>query len=271
MNSIRTEREKPKNVPAKSKRGWRYFRYLFFTIIFAAILYSLVMAYLSPVKKIKELIKTALLPENGTESFIQTDDPEYLTLIKEEAFLKSRLAMAAQDSVCLTVDLSDSIVTLEIQGVVVHKVKATKIQKSSLLDHINPQILIKRFSYPQNLDSVDASLPKLVFTQKDAPADTTQQSDLVIPDTAKIEPAYVRMFLNDDFILTLREAGNLNKKEILRITRQRQLDYSLNFLKEIMSFKVPDYTPWIEVEIPGRDIKTIYRSIPYKALVTVRI
>lgn len=271
MNSFQAEQAKTKKQPVRRKRGWRYFRYLFFTIILAAISYALVMAYLSPVKKIEELTNAALLSDNGKNNYHPTDDTEYLNLLKEESFLKARLAMAAQDSVCLTVDLLDSLVTLEIQGVVVHKVKASKIQKSSLFDHINPQVFIKRFSYPQNLDSVDASFQKLVFTHKEAPADTNQQTELVIPDTAKIEPAYVRMFLNKDIILTLREGGILNKKEINKITRQRQLDYSLNFLKEIMNFKVPDYTPWIEVEIPGRDIRTIYRSIPHKAIVTVRI
>jgi hypothetical protein len=270
MNSFQAEQGKRKKKPGR-KRGWRYFRYLFFTFILVAIFYTLIMAYLSPVKKIEELTKAAQLSDDGKNGFHPSDDPGYLKLLKEESFLKSRLAMAAQDSVCLTVDLLDSLVTLEIQGVVVHKVKASKILKSSLFDHINPQVFIKRFSYPQDIDSVDASFQKLVFTEKEAPADTNQQTELVIPDTAKIDPAYVRMFLNSDVILTLREGGILNKKEITKISRQRQLEYSLNFLKEIGNFKIPDYTPWIEVEIPGRDIRTIYRSIPHKAIVTVRI
>jgi len=271
MYSSKDGGEKPKYIPVKKKRGWRYLRYLFFTLVFAAFAYSLTMAYLSPIKKIEELTKAAILSDNESDFLRQNEDPVFLNLLKEEAFLKSRLAMAVEDSVCLIIDLIDSLVTLEIQGVVVHKVKATKIQKSSLFDHLNGQILIRRFSYPQLVDSVDASLQKLVFIQKEAPADTNQQVELTIPDTAKNEPAYVRMFLNSDIILTLREGGILNKKEIVKIARQRQLDYSLNFLKEIMNFRVPDYRPWIEVEIHGRDIRTIYRSIPHKAIVTLRI
>lgn len=271
MSSPGKEQVKHRNHNVKINRGWRYFRYLFFTVVFIVSTYILVMAYLSPVMKINELTKAAIASGNGNLGMIRSDDAEYMNLLKEEAFLKSRISMAAQDSVCLTVDLIDSLVMLEIQGVVVHRVKTKKIKNSSLLKHIHPQILINRFSYPQNLDSVAASFPKLVLTHKEAPADTNQQTELVIPDTSKIEPAYVKMFLSDDFILTFREAGNSNKKDINRIARKQQLDYSLNFLKQMLNFSVPNYTPWIEIELPGRDIQTIYRAIPQKAIITLRI
>lgn len=271
MNSQKTEQEKPGKTRKKNVRGWIYFKVVFFTLAFAMVVYSLVMSYLAPVKKIEALTKAMLISENDQGGFTSISDTGILNLLKEEAHLKSRLAMAAQDSVCLNVNLHSNLVTLEIQGITVHVSKISKVRKSRLIDNVDPQIMIRRFSVPQNIDSVEATFPKLVFTHKEAPADTNQQSQLVIPDTATIEPAYLKMFLNDDFILTFRETGDLHKKELNKFVRERQWDYSVNFLKSITEFKVPDYTPWIEIEIPARDIRTIYRSIPYKALVTVRI
>lgn len=271
MNSQKTEQEKPEKTRKKSMSGWTYLKIVFFTLTLAVIAYSLVMSYLAPIKKIEVLTNTAITSENDQGGFTPIIDTGILNLRKEEAYLKSRLAMAAQDSVCLNVNLKNNLVTLEIQGITVHVTRISKVRKSRLIDKIDPQILIRRFSVPQNVDSVNATFPKLVFTHKEAPADTTQQPQLVIPDTATIEPAYLKMFLKDDFILTFRETGDLHKKELDQYVREQQWDYSVNFLKSITNFKVPDYTPWIEIEIPARDIRTIYRSIPYKALVTVRI
>lgn len=270
MKESKAATEKPKKLKGKS-RWFTVFAIIFLFVLFAAVAYTLVMAHLTPVKKIEELTKAALFSESESENFAPITDTSLLNLMKKEAFLKSRLAMAAQDSVYLVVNLPDSIVTLEIQGVTVHVARISQISKSGMLDRIDPRILITRFSAPQNIDSVEATIPKFVFTHKEAPADTSQQTQLVIPDTATIEPAYIKMFLRDDFILAFREKGDQNKKVLDKFVRNIQWNNSIDFLKSITGFKVPDYTPWIEVRIPARDIRTIYRSIPEKALLTIRM
>ncbi len=260
--------------PKKAKGNSRWFStsaIVFLILLFAVTAYTLVMAYLTPVKKIEELTKAALYSEKVSQNLAPIQDTSLLNLMKKEAFLKSKLTMAAQDSVCIVVNLPDSIVTLEIQGVTVHVARISKIRKSGMLDKIDPRILIRRFSSPQNVDSVMATFAKFVFTHKEAPADTSQQTQLVIPDTATIEPAYVKMFLQDDFILTFREKGDQNKKVLDKFVRNIQWNNSIDFFKSILGFKVPDYIPWIEVRIPARDIRTIYRSIPEKALLTIRM
>ena len=47
-------------------------------------------------------------------------DSAYLKLLKEKAFLQSRIAMAQTDSIYLTLNFADSSANLEISGVVVH-------------------------------------------------------------------------------------------------------------------------------------------------------
>ena len=53
-------------------------------------------------------------------------DSAYLMLLKEKAFLQSRITMAETDSIYLTINLTDSTANIEISGVVVHKAKMSQ-------------------------------------------------------------------------------------------------------------------------------------------------
>ena len=55
-------------------------------------------------------------------------DSTYLKLLKEKAFLQSRIVMAETDSIYLTLNLADSTANLEISGVVVHHAKISEIE-----------------------------------------------------------------------------------------------------------------------------------------------
>ena len=53
-------------------------------------------------------------------------DADYLKLMKQKAFLQSRVVMAESDSIYLTINLADSTANLEISGVIVHKTKMSR-------------------------------------------------------------------------------------------------------------------------------------------------
>src|SRR5664280_1963001 len=93
------------------------------SIVLAFAIYYSIMSMLSPRRKLEQ-IKSEFIgkasEKNESEQQILTDST-YLKLLKEKAFLQSRLAMAQTDSIYLSINLEDSTINLEISGVVVHK------------------------------------------------------------------------------------------------------------------------------------------------------
>jgi hypothetical protein len=45
----------------------------------------------------------------------------------------------------------------------------------------------------------------------------------------------------------------------------------MNFIRTALTFRVPEYQPYISIEIPAKDARAIYRAIPKKAFIAIRL
>ena len=100
-------------------------------IVAALIAYYTVMSMLAPSHKLAELreeFSSTQKEVNDRKENKSVDskilrDSAYLSMIRERAFLQSRIIMAQTDSIYLTIDLADSTMDLEISGVRVHQAR----------------------------------------------------------------------------------------------------------------------------------------------------
>jgi hypothetical protein len=138
---------------------------------FIIFLVILIIVNIDPIAEISRFNQ-----KYGSSSTIS--DPHMLKLMEKEAFLKSRLEMANTDSICLTLNLQDSTLNLEIEGVVVHSSKLLKIEKSRFLDKTNPVAKINWLKSPFRTISYEASIPKTPITIAVAPRDTIEAEQM---------------------------------------------------------------------------------------------
>ena len=99
----------------------------------AFIIYYSVMSMISPARKLVEMdseFGNSPTENNSDEEKIYNDST-YLKLMKDRAFLQSRIAMAGTDSIYLTINLTDSTANIEISGVVVHRAKMSCVRISN--------------------------------------------------------------------------------------------------------------------------------------------
>jgi hypothetical protein len=224
----------------------------------------LIIVNIEPIGKISKFNE-----KYGAESI---SDPALLKLMEQEAFLQSRLEMAKTDSICLTLNLLDSTLNLEIEGVVVHSSKLLIIEKSRFLDKTNAVAKINWLKSPFRTISYEASIPKTPITISIAPRDTieAEQMSRKVVDTI---PEYITYSL-------LLDKG-------LRIEISQSNDSLPSWARETPSFiskkwggfkqtvgslfgvSHDDYVPYIFVEIPFSEARSIYRAIPENALVTI--
>ncbi len=242
-----------------------------FTLIF--MIYYLIMSAAAPLKRMADLKAQFMTSDPDKE---QPDtrlftDSTYLHLLKERGFLQSGTAMAATDSVCLSLIIPDSMINLEISGVVVHSVKTGNIRAGRMLIKGNDYVISSLLSEPLNIVKDYATIPKEPIMVRIAPKDTSEYQPDILPDTSNTKP--VNFILKTDKGINIyifqEEPAKGNRFKIFFFNLSDRMRYFARSLARIVRFKVPEYHPAIRIRIPRADAKIIYRALPDKGQITV--
>lgn len=238
------------------------------------LLYYSVMVMLSPLKKndeFRELYSYKQNEKNKIDERVFTDSA-YLKLYREKAWLQSKIAMAETDSIYLTVNLSDSIVNLEISGVVVHSSNIKKHNISKIIEKGDEYIITSLFARPLTIVKNFASIQKMPLMIKMAPKDTSEFKPDIIPDTADFEPVNYIMEMENGMVMMVYQEERLTTGDGLHLFKfdlKYRLKNVIRTMKSIITFKVPEYHPYIKLKLPRTDAKIIYRALPEHGQIAV--
>lgn len=239
------------------------------TAVFLAIfiIYYSVMMMLSPVKKY-----AAIRNEFGIDSTDKSrkdnpvfSDSTYLKLLKEKAFLQSRMIMAETDSTYLTLNLRDSTAHLEISGVSVHQAKFTEMEASKIIVEGDENLILMLMATPFTIARDWATIKKEPVMIKMAPKDTSEYKPDIMPDTSVTEPVnYLLEMTNGTriYICQMEDEKAEDRRSQFRFDLKYRLRDAWSCMKSILLFKVPEYHLFIKIYLPRSDAKIIYRAIP---------
>lgn len=253
------------NNTLSSKRRFTFFGLL--KVIFVlAILYLVFFSFYFPVKQLKVFNSTysdSLLFKGEEKEIIKDDSIADLKI--KEAFLQSRLIMAKTDSISFSVDLKDSLLLLEIRGVIVHEAKISKIEISRFFSRVENDALINYLSKPLKVDHKLATIEKEPIFIKKAPKDTIEAATQIFtPDTLANEVICINMEFDKNLFLEISQSEEKPQFNNLWFLINKRSKNVVQVAKNSISFKEPFYTPKILIEVPKDDIKSIYRALPYK-------
>ncbi|HAM10790.1 MAG: hypothetical protein A2X05_07440 [Bacteroidetes bacterium GWE2_41_25] len=236
-----------------------------FLVIF--IIYYSVMMMLSPGKKYAAIrnefgIDTTEKSRGSNPIF---SDSTYLKLLKEKAFLQSRMIMAESDSIYLTLNLSDSTMNLEISGVSVHQARFSYMEASKIFLKGDENLILSLMTSPFTIAKDRATIKKEPVLVKMAPRDTSEYKPDVVPDTSLTEPVNYILEMTDGTRIYICQEEEDNARE-----RRSQFRFDLNYrmvdawscMKSIVRFRIPDYHLYIKIYLPRSDARIIYRAIP---------
>jgi hypothetical protein len=236
-------------------------------IISVFIIYYSIMSMISPVRKMEEIKKefgVKTTDKNGVDQQI-IKDSSYLMLLKEKAFLQSRIVMAESDSIYVTLNLADSTANLEISGVVVHKAKMKEVKTSKILLKGNENSILSMLATPFSISHAFATIKKEPVMIKMAPKDTSEYKPDIMPDTSITEPVNYILEMKGGIRIYVYQDENVKLND--RISHftfdiKDRLRDTWSALKSVAVFKVPEYHPFIKIRLPRTDAKIIYRAIP---------
>jgi hypothetical protein len=250
------------NKPASGKTAFLIL--LSFCALF--MIYYTVMSVLAPGRKLenmkKEFVSEQAEKKSGEKMIY--NDSTYLRLVKERAYLQSRVVLAQTDSIYLTINLADSSMNLEISGVVVHRAKIDSYKCSRMLMG-NENIVSAMLSAPLTIASDLATIKKEPVLIKMAPKDTSEYKPDIMPDTSITEPVNYILEMTNGTRIYVYQAENARRADRMaqfKFDLDDRMHQTWQALKRVAVFKVPDYYPFIKIKLPRSEAKIIYRAIP---------
>jgi hypothetical protein len=236
-------------------------------IIVALLTYYSVMSLLSPGRMLEKFRNEYILKQEEKSDADEKifSDSTYQAKLKEKAFLQSRIALAESDSIYLSINLGDSTANLEIFGVVVHSSRIKDLEMSKILRKGSDYVISSLLSSPFTISSSIATIKKDPVMIKIAPKDTSEYEPDIIPDTSFVEPVNIIYNMTNGtriYIYQAEKESAGDRKSTFRFDLSDRFRTTLENLKGIARFKIPEYHPYIKICIPRDDAKIIYRAIP---------
>jgi hypothetical protein len=244
----------------------RFIVILSFFLLF--MVYYAVMMLMGSINKMADItneFSNTLSGKNEIDDELFSDSA-YLSLFREKSFLQSGIVMAGSDSVYLTINLTDSIVNIEISGVVVHSTRMSSIRASKILKHDNA-VISSFLSKPFIITGTYATIRKEPVMIKMAPRNASEYIPDIMPDTSLNEPVSFVLEMSQGIRIFVSQEETDNFIDSMRLfcfdLTYRSKD-SWRSLISVLRFKVPDYHLFIRIKVPADNAMIIYRALAGK-------
>jgi hypothetical protein len=175
------------------------------------------------------------------------------------------------DSVSLTVDLADSIITIEQKGVVLHTASINAFNISHVFKRIDRNDLSMALAVPLTIKESVSTIARKRYNVKIAPSDTSNSAPMVTPDTLAGDAVCFRFGLDRGIQLEVRQSEDTDNKTIKEYNSALNRNEYRRILSDLFAFRVPEYHPVIQIELGEKDARAIYKALPVHAKIALRI
>lgn len=225
-------------------------------------------------KEVEEDVN-GVVEENVSDADLQSRFDSLSILRKQAAFLSARFDLSKQDSIYLVLDLIDSIASLEVKGVSVHKAKLLAVEKSNSLKLFHAKDFSLWLEYPFELKSAKATIPKIPIVVKNAPKDTIEAAlQVTVPKVPQRDDVFITMNFTKNLKINLTQAEELDSVGKIRIDSLvwEKRKYHLTRSKEALTtFEYEKLAPFINIKLSKQDATIIYRALPDKPQMVLRM
>lgn len=193
-----------------------------------------------------------------------------LDLDIRRAYLLSRWELSKGDSISLTLNLRDSVASLEMKGTPIRQCRILRFDVSRALERLQAKGRLHEWSAtPFKLQSDLATLPKAPVRVVTAPKDTLE-AQARAKEEIPIEKHEVHFTLEFDRNLTL---AIVQAQDLTFDGKMRKLSYELKrswaelktAVRALQRGELPQHRMLIELELTQEDAKAIYRALPRQA------
>jgi hypothetical protein len=196
-------------------------------------------------------------------------------LMHEKAFLMARLTMSGSDSIGLTLNLKDSLIQLEMRGVVLRQVKFDRKEISGFFKGLKPHPYVDNFSKPFAISEIEGTIEKNPVIYRKVPKDTLEAAQTKVEvDTSKVEFVEWHLLLDSALLVSIVQTDQSEKifdfaTFNYRLRRHFKTLSSAN--RDVIRMKKPQFYPEITIFIPANEAKSFFRALPPNGQVVLRL
>ena len=233
-----------------------------------------------PEKAAKGAKKTETKVQNNSVSEViatnsKDDLTKYFELKKSENILRSRYNLSSEDSIYLVLDLINKIARLEMKGIPLHDTNIKEVWISNSIRMFHTDALLHWISQPFVLKNAVSTIERIQFLVKNAPKDTIEANKVdEIPVPRRTEDVYIIMNFERNLQLVIQQSEISEGADKLRIDSlkseifKRETEKSI---KALSTFRRDAAMPKIVITLPKTDAITIYRALPQKLKMVLRM
>ena len=244
-----------------------------FVILFSVFLLSFTALYtILSIGSVRDRMKLAQAQTEGVAPI----SPSLIGLMKEKAWVESRLKMAGGDSIGLSINLQDHLIQLELKGVVVMSSKIRDYSTSGFFKRMDGNVYFSMFGTPLTIQRFESSIEKNPLKVIVAPKNAEEAEAAKIEKDTIHHEVFWTVKLDRDFELNIQGIDSVSESQsTYKLGKgfefKRNLNNIANSFQQIIKLKKPVYTPEILISIPENEAKAILRALPRNASVTIRI
>jgi hypothetical protein len=218
----------------------------------------------------EEPIPDSILTNNSSEALSKLFEVK-----KAENFLESKMSLVDDDSVYLVLDLLKNTADLELKGVSLHECKILDSHVSNLIKDQPAETMLEWNGKPFKMIHDDATIPKVSWIIKYAPKDTIEANKVEeLPEPPKRGDVYVVMDFDRNLRLIINQAEKPDKEGIKNISALKwkyKKEEIMKSLDALIHFKRESTIPTIEIVLSKADATILYRALPFKPKLLLRL
>jgi hypothetical protein len=189
-------------------------------------------------------------------------------LKKNETTLKAHYSLAAEDSMYLVLDLVKRTAIIEMKGIPLHDSPLKEIWMSNSIKMFHSESLVKWISQPFVLKNAISTIERVQFLVKNAPKDTIEANKAdAIPAPRRTEDVYIVMNFERNLQLVIQQSEiseGSDKARIDSIKSRLFKSETEKSVKALLSMRRESVPPKIVITLPKADAITLYRALPQK-------
>lgn len=202
-------------------------------------------------------------------------DTAYFNHYKEKTWLETRFQIAKTDSISLSVNLKDSVLQLELKGVVLKSSPLLDFKADQFFHELTPGAYHHFFGVQATGASALSTIEKEPLIVKKAPKDTAEfnAQSHIEKDTTKLEAVHWLVKLDNGIVLKIEgtdELANTDWWGGKKFWWKQDFEQMKLDMRKTLVFKVPEYQPAISMVISEDDARAIYRALPQHPLICIR-
>ena len=213
-----------------------------------------------------------------TDSAISNSKEElnaYFEVKKQEILLRNLYNLASEDSSYLLLDLVKKVATLHMKGIPLHDSQLENVWISNSIKMFHSEALLRWLSQPFVVKNVVGTIERVQFLVKNAPKDTIEANKAeAIPAPRRTEDVFLVMNFERNLQLIIQQSELSEGDDKARIDSLKSVlvrSETEKSIKALTNLKRDAMVPKIIVTMTKMDAITLYRALPQKLKMVIRM